>query len=222
MNKQQKELDKWICPVKWFQKMYYVYVLQSVKDNKMYSGCTNDLKSRFELHKKGLVPSTKLRRPLKIIYYEACLKKSDAFHREKYLKTYLGKLFLKKNRLKSYLTGWRKDCVMNKQQKALDVWMKKQHWGYWTQHEIMVRLMEETGELARLVNHIWGPKKKKESEAEQELEMEIGDILYTLICFANSNNIDLDKAAEKSLAKVIKRDKKDSELLFNYYRQVIM
>jgi len=40
------------------------------------------------------------------------------------------------------------------------------------------------------------------------LELEIGDILYTLICFANSNKIDLDKAAEKSLAKVVKRDKK--------------
>ena len=97
---------------------------------------------------------------------------------------------------------------MNKQQKELDKWMKSQKWDYWTQHEIMVRLMEETGELARLVNHIWGPKKKKESEAEQELELEIGDILYTLMCFGNANGIDLDKAAEKSLAKVMKRDKK--------------
>jgi len=97
---------------------------------------------------------------------------------------------------------------MNKQQKELDRWMRSQKWEYWTQHEIMVRLMEETGELARLVNHIWGPKKKKSSEAEQDLELEIGDILYTLICFANSNKIDLDKAAEKSLAKVVKRDKK--------------
>lgn len=96
---------------------------------------------------------------------------------------------------------------MNKQQKELDKWMKSQKWQYWTQHEIMVRLMEETGELARLVNHIWGPKKKKSTEDEQELEEEIGDIIYTLICFANSNGIDLDKAIEKSLAKVVKRDK---------------
>lgn len=96
---------------------------------------------------------------------------------------------------------------MNKHQKKLDAWMKSQNWPYWTQHEIMVRLMEETGELARLVNHIWGPKKKKSGEAEQDLELEIGDIVYTLICFANSNNIDLDQAIEKSLAKVMKRDK---------------
>ena len=96
---------------------------------------------------------------------------------------------------------------MKKQQKELDLWMKSQKWEYWTPHEILARLMEETGEFARLINHIWGPKKKKSSEAEQSLEDEIGDILYTLICFANSNNIDLDKAAEKSLSKVIKRDK---------------
>lgn len=96
---------------------------------------------------------------------------------------------------------------MNKQQKEVDKWMKSQNWPYWTQHEIMVRLMEETGELARLVNHIWGPKKKKSTEAVQNVEDEVGDILYTLICFANANNIDLDQAIKKSLDKVMKRDK---------------
>lgn len=96
---------------------------------------------------------------------------------------------------------------MNKYQKQLDEWFKKNDWPYWTQHEIMVRLMEESGELARLVNHLWGPKKKKSTETVQNLQDEVGDILYTLICFANSNNIDLDKAIEGSLQKVIKRDK---------------
>lgn len=96
---------------------------------------------------------------------------------------------------------------MKKYQKELDDWMKSQKWEYWTPHEITVRLMEETGEFARLVNHIWGPKKKKATEAEQNLEDEIGDILYTLICFANSNKLDLDQAIEKSIQKVIKRDK---------------
>ncbi len=83
---------------------YYVYVLQSQKDKKFYVGYTHDLKSRFEQHTKKKVASTKNRGPLKIIYSEACLNKKDAIHREKYLKTYLGKLFLH-NRLKSYLTG---------------------------------------------------------------------------------------------------------------------
>ncbi len=84
--------------------MYYVYVLKSNKDNKFYTGYTNNLKLRFELHQKGRVESIKDRIPLKLIYYEACLNQQDATHREKYLKTYHGKLFLR-NRLKSYLTG---------------------------------------------------------------------------------------------------------------------
>ena len=84
--------------------MYYTYVLQSMKDGKFYTGFTQDLKLRFEQHNKGQVESTKVRRPFKLIYYEACPDKSDAAKREKYLKSYHGKMFLKR-RLKSYLTG---------------------------------------------------------------------------------------------------------------------
>ena len=86
---------------------YYTYVLQSLKDSKFYAGYTENLKLRFEEHKKGHVKSTKDRRPLKLIYFESCLKRKDAMHREKYFKTYLGKMFLK-SRLKSYLTGYSK------------------------------------------------------------------------------------------------------------------
>ena len=85
-------------------KFHYTYVLLSVKDKKFYSGSTHDLKSRFEQHQKGKVLSTKDRRPLELIYYESCLEKKDAMKREKYFKTYKGKLFLR-NRLKSYFTG---------------------------------------------------------------------------------------------------------------------
>ncbi len=69
-----------------------------------YTGFTKDLKLRFEQHNEGKVESTKNRRPFKLIYYKACLDKDDAIGREKYLKSYHGKMFLKK-RLKSYLTG---------------------------------------------------------------------------------------------------------------------
>ena len=84
--------------------MFYTYILQSQKDKKFYTGYTKDLKLRFEQHTKGLVESTKDRRPLKLVYYEVCLNRSDATHREKYLKTHYGKMFIK-NRLKFYLTG---------------------------------------------------------------------------------------------------------------------
>jgi len=84
--------------------VYYTYVLQSVKDREFYTGFTQDLKLRFEQHNNGLVESTKDRRPFELIYYEACLRRADATRREKYLKTFHGKMYLKR-RLKSYLTG---------------------------------------------------------------------------------------------------------------------
>ena len=84
--------------------MYYTYVLHSMSDMKFYTGYTKDLKLRYEQHNNGLVESTKDRRPLKLIYYEACFDQEDALKREKYFKTFHGKMFLKR-RLKSYLTG---------------------------------------------------------------------------------------------------------------------
>jgi putative endonuclease len=92
-------------PVKELEaKMYYTYILESKKDGGFYTGSTRDLKLRFEQHRRGRVDSTKDRVPLRLIYYEACLDRSDAQRREKYLKTYHGKMFLRR-RLKSYLTG---------------------------------------------------------------------------------------------------------------------
>ncbi len=83
---------------------YYNYILRSGVDNKFYTGYTKDLKLRFKQHQNGKVDSTKRRGRMKLIYYEVCLNQKDAIRREKYLKTYLGKMFLR-NRLKSYLTG---------------------------------------------------------------------------------------------------------------------
>ena len=84
--------------------MYYTYVLHSDVDKQFYVGFTKDLRQRFEQHNKGSVDSTKSRRPLRLIYYEACLNQEDATRRERYFKTHLGRMFFKK-RLKSYLTG---------------------------------------------------------------------------------------------------------------------
>jgi len=82
--------------------MFYIYVLLSKVDNQFYTGATSDLKSRLQKHDDGQVPSTSKRRPLKLIYYEACLEKDDAIKREKYLKTGMGKRYLR-NRLIGYL-----------------------------------------------------------------------------------------------------------------------
>ena len=71
--------------------MYYTYILHC-KDGKLYTGFTPNLRVRFIRHTKGFVKSTKNRRPLKLIYYEAFLEKLDAKNREKYLKGGKGKL----------------------------------------------------------------------------------------------------------------------------------
>jgi len=89
-----------VRPKKWF----YTYIFMNQKDREFYTGVTDNLNRRLEQHNAGLVLSTKHRLPLKLIYFEACLKKDDAYHRERYLKTGMGKRFLK-NRLKGGLTG---------------------------------------------------------------------------------------------------------------------
>jgi putative endonuclease len=82
--------------------MFYTYVLISKKDKELYIGFTKDLKKRLDEHNKGLVVSTAPRRPLELIYYEACLNEADAIAREKYFKTGFGRRFLR-NRLKNYI-----------------------------------------------------------------------------------------------------------------------
>ena len=66
--------------------MYYVYLLKSLKDKKLYIGYSNDLKKRLEKHREGKVKSTKYRRPLVLVYYEAYKSEEDAKEREKQLK----------------------------------------------------------------------------------------------------------------------------------------
>lgn len=87
--------------------MYYVYILLSQKDNKWYTGYTNNLKRRFEEHNKGLNYATTKRRPFELIYYEACTDEDDAKAREEYLKSGMGKRYIK-NRLKFYFTKSKK------------------------------------------------------------------------------------------------------------------
>ena len=67
--------------------MFYVYVLKSREDHLLYTGATSDLRKRLDKHNKGLIESTKDRKPFDLIYYEACIGKRDAFRREKYQKS---------------------------------------------------------------------------------------------------------------------------------------
>ncbi len=76
--------------------MHYVYILKSIKDGENYTGFSSNLKNRLKDHNSGNVESTKNRRPLELIYYEAYKEKKYALRREKFLKSTKGKLQLKK------------------------------------------------------------------------------------------------------------------------------
>lgn len=92
-------------------------------------------------------------------------------------------------------------------QTDIDAWIQSIGGGYWTPHENLARIAEEVGELARLLNHMYGPKPKKASEAPQELGEELADIVFAVICLANSEGIDLEESLEGVLAKVRHRDR---------------
>lgn len=82
--------------------MHYVYVLRSKSNNQFYTGYTSNLKQRIEQHNNGDSTYTTHRGPYELIYYEACASKKDATTRETYLKTGMGKRYIK-NRLKNSL-----------------------------------------------------------------------------------------------------------------------
>ena len=82
---------------------FYTYILLSLKDDAHYIGYTSNLRKRLEEHNSGKNLSTKSRRPLKLIYFEACLDEDDAKQREKYFKSTIGRRYLSKR-----LQNWRK------------------------------------------------------------------------------------------------------------------
>jgi NTP pyrophosphatase (non-canonical NTP hydrolase) len=91
-------------------------------------------------------------------------------------------------------------------QQRVDAWIDQFEEGYWPPLVNLARLVEEVGELARLMNHRFGPKTKKPGEAEQDLGEELGDVLFVLLVLANEQGIDLGEALEGVLEKYRVRD----------------
>ncbi|WP_341202553.1 nucleotide pyrophosphohydrolase [Planomicrobium okeanokoites] len=97
--------------------------------------------------------------------------------------------------------------TMKHLQQDVDDYISQFKEGYFTPLEMIARLTEELGELAREVNHVYGPKKKKSSETEASISEEMGDLLFVLITMANSLNVDLTDSLEQVLEKFNTRDK---------------
>lgn len=91
-------------------------------------------------------------------------------------------------------------------QHTVDQWIGQYKEGYFPPLTNLARLTEEVGELAREINHRFGEKTKKKEEPEGALRMELADILFVVICLANSQGIDLDEAFAEMMAKVNVRD----------------
>ena len=91
-------------------------------------------------------------------------------------------------------------------QKEVDDYIGQFKEGYFPPFEMLARMTEELGELAREVQHVYGMKKKKPTEAKKSLEEELGDLLFVLICFANSEKIDMQKAHDRIMEKFRVRD----------------
>ncbi|GAB4073593.1 nucleotide pyrophosphohydrolase [Barrientosiimonas marina] len=91
-------------------------------------------------------------------------------------------------------------------QKRVDDYISQFKEGYFSPLSLIARLSEETGELAREINHYYGEKPKKTTEKVNTVEDELGDILFVLTCFANSLDIDLSEAFDTSMQKIETRD----------------
>ncbi len=78
---------------------------------------------------------------------------------------------------------------------------------YWDPLSNLARLIEEVGEVARILNHEFGDKPKKKDEKHEDLGDELADIIYTVLCIANSQGIELDKPMEHAIDKLHTRDK---------------
>jgi len=91
-------------------------------------------------------------------------------------------------------------------QRQVEEWISTHTPGYFPPLMMLARLTEELGELSRAVSHRFGDKKPKPGEAEGDVGDEIGDLLFVLICLANSLQIDLDQSWEGLLKKLYERD----------------
>lgn len=100
-----------------------------------------------------------------------------------------------------------KIMTISEYQQHLDRILQEYEKPYWQPLSILARLTEETGEVARIMNHKYGDKPKKDTEEHEDLADELADVVYSAICIANSEGIDLQEPLMKAIEKLTIRDK---------------
>lgn len=97
--------------------------------------------------------------------------------------------------------------TLQEAQKTVDNWINDIGVRYFSELTNMSLLMEEVGEVARVISRKYGDQSFKKSDEEVDLADEMADVLFVLICLANQTGVDLTEAFTKNLAKKTKRDK---------------
>jgi NTP pyrophosphatase (non-canonical NTP hydrolase) len=95
---------------------------------------------------------------------------------------------------------------LNETQKIVDDWIKKYGVKYFSELTNMAVLMEEVGEVARIMARRYGEQSEKESDKQKDLGDELADVLFVLTCIANQTGINLQEAFEKNMQKKTNRD----------------
>src|SRR6478672_4809808 len=91
-------------------------------------------------------------------------------------------------------------------QKLVDEWIKKYGVRYFNELTNTAILMEEVGEVARIMARRYGEQSEKESDKNKDLGDELADVMFILICLANQTGIDLEEALKRNLDKKTNRD----------------
>jgi len=92
-------------------------------------------------------------------------------------------------------------------QKQVDAWVSQYDPAYFPPLSIMAQISEEAGEIARELNNLYGGRIKKEGDPKTKIGGEICDLIFALICLANSHNINLSEAWDKKISARCERDK---------------
>lgn len=96
--------------------------------------------------------------------------------------------------------------TLQETQKIVDDWIKEYGVRYFNELTNTAMLMEEVGEVARIIARRFGEQSEKESDKNKDLGDEMADVLFVLICLANQTGVDLEEAMRKNLAKKTNRD----------------
>jgi NTP pyrophosphatase (non-canonical NTP hydrolase) len=97
--------------------------------------------------------------------------------------------------------------TLTEYQKQIDDILQGYEKPYWEPLSNLARLIEEVGEVARILNHEYGDKPKKPDEKPDDLSDELGDVLWSVICLANSQGVNLEDTIVRSIEKLTVRDK---------------